>query len=225
LKPVAGFFSRPRRRRPAADVVYAALRDAIVAGELRPGDRLAEEELARHFEVSRTPVREAIFRLETERLAERLARRGLVVRGITAAEVLEVYTVRAALDGLAAGLAAVAGLPADHARLRWLNDRLGEASARQDFPVVAELNIQFHEALCEAAHNGMLLQFTRQLHDWVRRFGTTTFSVPGRAASALAEHVALVEAIEAGTPEVAERRGRAHMIGAREVRLAMLRQA
>ena len=170
-----------------------------------------------------TPVREALFRLETEHLAERLERRGLVVRGITEAEVLEVYTVRAALDGLAAGLAAVHGLPADHARLRWLNDRLGEASARQDFPVVAELHIQFHEALCEAAHNGMLLQFTRQLHDWVRRFGTTTFSVPGRAAAALAEHVALVEAIEAGTPDVADRRGRDHMIGAREVRLAMLR--
>ena len=206
-------------------MVYATLRDAIVAGHLRPGDRLAEVELARHFEVSRTPVREAIFRLETEHLAERLGRRGVVVRGITEPEVLEVYTIRAALDGLAASLAATYGLPGDHARLRWLNDRVREASARQDLATVAELNIQFHEALSEAAHSGMLLHFTRQLHDWVRRLGAPTFPMPGRAVEALAEHVALIEAIEANSPDEAERLARSHMTAAREIRVAMLRKA
>jgi DNA-binding GntR family transcriptional regulator len=208
---------------PAADGVYVALREAIVAGRLQPGDRLGEVELARHFGVSRTPVRQAIFRLETEHFAERLAQGGLAVRGITEPEVLEIYTVRATLDGLAASLAARSALPADHARLRWLNDRLREAHTRQDFSVLAELNIQFHEALCEAAHNDILLHFTRQLHDRVRRFGPTTFSVPGRAAAALAEHVALIDAIESGTPETAEQRAREHMQAAREVRLALLR--
>jgi DNA-binding GntR family transcriptional regulator len=210
---------------PAADGVYVALREAIMAGRLQPGDRLAEVELARHFGVSRTPVRQAIFRLETEHFAERLTHGGLAVRGLTEAEVLEVYTVRAALDGLAASLAAVSALPADQARLRWLNDRVREAHTRRDLAVVAELNIQVHEALCEAAHNDMLLHFTRQLHDRVRRFGPTTFSVQGRAAEALAEHVALIEAIESGAPETAEQLAREHMQAAREVRLLLLRKS
>jgi DNA-binding GntR family transcriptional regulator len=215
--------ARARRRRPGADAVYATLRDAIVAGQLRPGDRLAEEQLAQRFEVSRTPVREAIFRLEAEQLAERHARRGLIVRTIPEQEILEIYAVRRVLDGLAAALAATAGLPADHARLRWLNDRLAEAVARHDFTTAAELNIQFHEGLAEAAHTSMLLHFTRQVHDWVRRFGATTFSIPGRAALALEEHLSIVQAIEAGTPDVAEQCARNHIARAHQARLTLAR--
>jgi DNA-binding GntR family transcriptional regulator len=213
-----------RRKRPGADAVYATLRDAIVSGQLRPGDRLAEVQLARQFEVSRTPVREAIFRLEAEHFAERHARRGLIVRGIPEQEVLEVYAVRTWLDGLAARVAAEHAQPADHARLRWLNARLAEAIAEANLVTAAELNIQFHEAIGEAARNSMLLHFMRQLHDWVRRFGGTTFSVPERAAQALAEHVGIIDAIEQMNPDVAEQGARAHMTHAHEVRLAMLRQ-
>lgn len=189
---------------------------------MRPGDRLAEVQLARQFDVSRTPVRQAIFRLEAERFAERHEQRGLIVRRIPAHEVEEVYTVRAMLDGLAARLAATAARPADHARLRWLNDRLAEAAVRTDYPALAELNIQFHEALCEAAQNSMLLHFVRQLHDWVRRFGATTFAVPGRAQLALAEHLLIIEAIEAGSPDDAEHRARAHMASAHQARGVLL---
>jgi DNA-binding GntR family transcriptional regulator len=212
-----------RYRPQAADAVYFTLRQAIVSGRLRPGDRLAEEHLARNFGVSRTPVREAIVRLETEHFAERLAGRGLVVRGIPEAEVLEVYAVRAVLDGMAAGLAAANALPADHARLRWLNDRIADAAGRREFSTMAELNIQFHEALCEAAHNGMLLHFVRQIHDWVRRFAATTFSLPGRAAAAVAEHEAMIDAIERGDSAQAEQLAREHMSRARVARLTILR--
>ena len=82
--------SRPLERSAAADGVYEALREAIVSKRLLPGDRLAEEQLAKQFGVSRTPVREALLRLETEQFAMRVARRGLVVRPIPEAEVLEV---------------------------------------------------------------------------------------------------------------------------------------
>jgi len=214
-----------RSRRASAQTVYVALRDAIVAGELRAGDRLAEEQLARSFAVSRTPIREAILRLEAERLAERHPSRGLVVRAIPQHEILEVYGVRAVLDGLAARLAAGLALPADHARLRWLNDRIADALQQHDLATAAELNIQFHEGLSEAAHNTMLLHFTRQVHDWVRRFGATTLRVPGRAAVALAEHAAIMDAIEAAQADLAEQRAREHMLHAHAVRQAMLRQA
>ena len=211
-----------RRTRPAADAVYATLRDAIVAGHLRAGERLLEQQLARQFDVSRTPVREAIFRLEQNSTWSGSTDAASLSREVPKHELLEVYTVRAALDGLAARLAAVASRPADHARLRWLNARLAEVNAQGDLAAVAELNIQFHEGLSEAAHNTMLLHLVGQVHDQVRRFGATTFSVPGRASAALAEHAAIVEAIEAGASDLAELRAREHMAGAREARLLLL---
>jgi DNA-binding GntR family transcriptional regulator len=218
--------SRPLERSAAADGVYEALREAIVAKRLLPGDRLAEEQLAKQFGVSRTPVREALLRLEAEQFAARVARRGLVVRPIPEREVLEVYAVRAALDGLAASLAAEQATPPDRARLRWINEQIREAAGRSDFARMAELNIELHEALCDAAHNGMLLLFMRQIHDWVRRFGEadTTFSRPGRAAEANAEHDDIIGAIEAGDADRAGRLAREHMNRAREARIAMLRE-
>jgi DNA-binding GntR family transcriptional regulator len=218
--------SRPLERSAAADGVYEALRAAIVAKRLLPGDRLAEEQLAKQFGVSRTPVREALLRLEAEQFATRVARRGLVVRPIPEREVLEVYAVRAALDGLAASLAAGQATPPDKARLRWISDQISEAGARSDFGKMAELNIDLHEALCEAAHNGMLLHFMRQIHDWVRRFGEadTTFSRPGRAAEAIAEHEEIIGAIEGGDADRAGSLARSHMNRAREARIAMLRE-
>ncbi len=218
--------NRALERSAAADGVYEALREAIVARRLLPGDRLAEEQLARQFGVSRTPVREALLRLETEQFATRVARRGLVVRPIPEREVLEVYAVRAALDGLAASLAAEQATPPDRARVRWLAQQIADAATGADHQKMAELNIELHEAICQAAHNGMLVHFMRQIHDWVRRFGgpDTTFSHPGRADEALVEHERIVDAIEAGDADLAGRLAREHMSRAREVRIAMLRE-
>ena len=218
--------NRPLERSAAADGVYEALREAIVAKRLLPGDRLAEEQIAKQFGVSRTPVREALLRLEAEQFAARVARRGLVVRPIPEREVLEVYAVRAALDGLAASLAAEQSTPPDRARLRWISDQIREAAEQADYVKMAELNIELHEALCDAAHNGMLLLFMRQIHDWVRRFGEadTTFSRPGRAAEATAEHDEIISAIEGGHAELAGQLARKHMNRAREARVAMLRE-
>jgi DNA-binding GntR family transcriptional regulator len=213
-------------RSAAADGVYEALREAIVSRRLQPGDRLAEEQLAKQFGVSRTPVREALLRLEAEQFAARVARRGLVVRPIPEREVLEVYAVRAALDGLAASLAAEQATPPDIARLRWISRQIAEAAEQADYARMAELNIELHEAVCDAAHNGMLLLFMRQIHDWVRRFGSadTTFSHPGRAGTANAEHESVIDAIEGRNPELAGQLAREHMNRAREVRIAMLRE-
>jgi DNA-binding GntR family transcriptional regulator len=213
-------------RSAAADGVYEALREAIVTRRLQPGDRLAEEQLAKQFGVSRTPVREALLRLEAEQFAARVARRGLVVRPIPESEVLEVYAVRAALDGLAATLAAEHATPPDVARIRWISRQIAEASEKSDFAKMAELNIELHEAVCDAAHNGMLLHFMQQIHDWVRRFGSgdTTFSHPGRAVDATTEHERVLDAIEAGNGVLAGQLAREHMNRAREVRIAMLRE-
>ncbi|MDQ3810868.1 MAG: GntR family transcriptional regulator [Chloroflexota bacterium] len=209
-------------RGAVADVAYATLRQAVLTGHLRPGDRLAEEQLAREFGVSRTPIREAIFRLEAEHFATRIERRGLVVRSISEDEVLEVYSVRAALDELAAKLAAEHATVPDRARLHWLNDQLQAAARRGEYAHMADVNILFHEAICEAAHNEMLLHFMREIHNWVRRFPETTFSWPGRASAALTEHRSIIDAIDRGDAEEAGRLAADHMNRAREVRIAMI---
>jgi DNA-binding GntR family transcriptional regulator len=209
----------------AADAIYGTLRQAILRGILPAGERLTEVPIAKLFSRSRTPVREAILRLESERLAERAARGGFVVGGVSPAEVLEVYTVREVLDGVAARLAAQGILPADLDHLRWLNQQLGEAAEQRDFDAMIGLNIDFHEAVCRAGRNSLLLQIMRQIHDWVRRFPDSTFSYSGRAMEAVAEHETLLDAIARRDSEAAERIAREHMATGMKVRVAMLQNA
>jgi DNA-binding GntR family transcriptional regulator len=209
----------------AANAIYLTLREAILSNVLPAGERLAEPQLAALFKRSRTPIREAILRLEWERLAERSVRRGFVVGGISLDEVLEIYAVREVIDGLAARLAAEGSLPSDLEHLRWLNRRLRKAGEQHDYKLMLELNIEFHESIARASRNGLLLQFMRQIHDWVRRFSDTTFSYRGRGAEAAKEHDALLEALARRDPDAAERIARDHMARARQVRMAMIQSS
>jgi DNA-binding GntR family transcriptional regulator len=206
----------------ASNAIYLALREAILARVLPSGERLAEPQLAALFKRSRTPVREAILRLEWEHLAERSARRGFVVGGISREEILEVYAVREVIDGLAARLAAQACLPTELDHLTWLQRRLRKAAEQHDYRLMIELNIEFHEAIARGSRNVLLLQFMRQIHDWVRRFKDTTVSYGGRGTDAAEEHDALLEAIAKRDPDAAERIAREHMARARQVRVMML---
>ena len=124
-----------------ADAIYSTLREAILTNVLPAGERLAELQLAALFKRSRTPVREAILRLESERLAERSARRGFVVGGISREEILEVYAVREVIDGLAARLAAQGCLPSEFDHLQWLSRRLRKAGEQRDYRLMVELNL------------------------------------------------------------------------------------
>lgn len=214
---------RHQKEAGAADAIYETLREGILRGLLPPGERLGELQLAKLFKRSRTPIREAILRLESERLAERSARRGLVVGRISREEILEVYAVREVLDGLAARLAAQAILPADLEHLRWLNRRLRDAAKRRDFAAMVDLNIEFHEGLCRASRNSLLAQFVGKIHDWVRRFPETTFARPGRALEAVSEHEQLLDALRKRDSDAAERIARQHMAGAMKARVSMLR--
>ncbi|MBV9577073.1 MAG: GntR family transcriptional regulator [Chloroflexi bacterium] len=208
----------------AADSVYQTLREAIVGGQLEPGDSLIEWHVARQFGTSRTPVREALLRLETEGLAFRVPRRGLVVRQISEHEIHEVYAVRTALEALAAREAANEAMPSDISQLRWVNQRLGEAIKQADFASVPALTNEFHQALANAAHNSMLLRFIVQAQDWTRRVGTPTVSLPGRRAAAVREHARMIDAIAARDADTAERLAREHMATGREFQLATLRK-
>ena len=207
-----------------ADSVYNVLREGIVSGQLQPGDALKEEHLARQFGVSRTPIREALLRLDAEGLAARVPRGGLVVRSISEHEVLEVYAVRTALEGLAGRLAAAEASPPDIAQLRWINQQLAEAMRRGETERIPGLTNAFHQALASAAHNGMLRRFIGQAQDWTRQHGTSTVALPSRSPSAVEEHERIIDAIEARDGEAAERLAREHIANGRRFQLAVLRQ-
>jgi DNA-binding GntR family transcriptional regulator len=220
-KVVRSLYRRQQHRGISADTVHRTLAEAIIGGGLPPGWRLAETRLASLFDVSRTPVREALTRLRSEGLVEQDERRGLVVSTMSDQEILEVYVLREALDGIAARHAARFASPVDIEHLRQLNGAMAEAANARDFARMAGLNVQFHEVLADASHNLLLLGFVKQTHRWVRRFKTTTFEYTGRALKAIAEHELIMSAIEARDGEGAEGAAREHMRKAADVRLRM----
>lgn len=207
-----------------SDMVYAALREAILSRALPPGHKLGEESLAALFKVSRTPIREALVRLEAEGFAHRVPRRGLIVGRLTPQEIIEVYVVRETIDGLAASLAAQFATPSDVAHLAAINEEFTRATRAGDLEQLFQLNLQFHEAIAQAARNSLLLRLMRQIHHLVRRFPGTTFQHPGRAASAAAEHAQIVEAIRNHDAERARLLASASMATARQLRIAMLEE-
>ena len=213
---------RFRGHHNAAEAVHMTLREAILHGVLPAGQQLGEIRLASIFGRSRTPVREAILRLEAEGLATRTARSGLVVAQITREEILEVYAVREVLDGLSARLAAQGLLPNELDHIVWINERLRAAAEQGDGRAMTELNIEFHESVCRASRNSLLQEFMQRIHAWVRRFKSTTMSHGQRGLDAVAEHEALIDALRARNPEEAERIAREHMSRALQIRIAMM---
>jgi DNA-binding GntR family transcriptional regulator len=206
----------------ASDAVHRVLREAILQGALEPGRRLGEEDLAELLGVSRTPIREAILRLEAERLAARAARRGLVVATVGRQEILELYAVRVAIDGLSARLAAEAAGPANVATLNYINEQLHEASLSEDWTQMAQLNLEFHSELAQAGRNSVLIDLVQTVHDRVRRFPGTTFSVDNRASEAVDEHRLIISSVAAHDGARAETAARKHMERAMEVRISMI---
>jgi DNA-binding GntR family transcriptional regulator len=225
LDEIAAQWDRRDRHVGAAYAVHDTVRHLIVSGVLRPGMRLGEEDYARQFSVSRTPVREAFLRLETEHLAERGTGRSLVVSGVTPEEILDIYAVRVAVEGLAARLAAASARPQDVANLRWLNGRLQDAASKVEPVELAAIDLQLHEAVCEAGRNTFLLELMSIVHDRLRRFRGTTFIDPQRPPQAIEEHERLIDAIEARDAELAEQVARHHRANAMEVQIRLLRES
>jgi DNA-binding GntR family transcriptional regulator len=204
-----------------AQLVYDAVLAAIRAGTYRRGERVREEEVARSLGVSRTPVREALSRLQVRGLLETSAG-GLVVASLTRSQVLELYAMREILEGSAARFAAQHASPTEIASLARL--ALAFAGAAGDARALAHRNRLFHEAIYEAAHNRYLVRTLDELHDALALLPSTTFTVEGRAERAVEEHAAILRAIERRDADEAERAARRHIQLAQDTRLAMLFQ-
>ncbi len=199
--------------------IYETLIENLRAGTYKPGDRIRAEDVAKAFEVSRTPVREALSRLLERGLLEMTAT-GLAVTRLQRQSVLELYAMREILEGSAARFAAQHASQSDLYSMR----RIAEAFAvpSDDAPRVAQLNRALHDAIAEAAHNRYLLSMLQGMHDTVMVLPSTTFAAAGRQEAAVAEHAAILDAIERRDPDAADQLAREHIRHARDARLAMM---
>jgi DNA-binding GntR family transcriptional regulator len=219
---LAHFLTATPERGKATELVTDALREAIITGFLAPGTWLREDEVARDLGVSRTPVREAFRRLADEQLLVKTAHQGTMVAGISFQDVIALYAVRVHLEGTVARFAAERRTNALVAELRRLNAEMTAAAEQHDPEAMVHWNRLFHRALSDATGNLYLQRFMLQIENAVRRLPSTTYSSPTRQQTVLAEHEAIIEAIDAGDPERASEAAMHHMSRAREVRLTLI---
>ena len=203
-----------------AEFAYAHLLDGIRRQILKPGERVREDEVSKRLGISRTPVRQALQRLETRGLLQQAPGRGLVVTELDRQRLTELYAVRELLEGAAARLAAQHASESDIAIMR---DRLREfRSAAPDPEKLALVNRLFHAAVHHAAHNRYLMQSLDDLRDTLALLTGTTFSIKGRWKTELAENLAVVDAIERRDADRAEAAARHNMREAQKLRMLML---
>jgi len=204
--------------KPNQKDAYGLILEAIDRGVYRPGDRLVENELAERFGVSRTPIREALQRLETQSLLTRDGR-SLIVASLDHNQMAELYSVRAELEGLAAQLAA---RHATDEEMRVLRDMMEEDRLLLDDPnALAQANRRFHRQIHLASHNRFLVQQLNLVHQSMALMATTSLAAEGRSAKALEEHDMIVKAIEARDEEKAREALKAHISKAFVTRLKL----
>ena len=214
-QPLAVFDESMLRTGSRADFVFETLRDAIWDGRIARGVRVREEEVARNLGVSRTPVREALQRLQQRGLLAVGAGRGLVVAELSHLQVIELYAMREILEGSAARFAAQHATDTEVDLLHRLQRELRQV--RTDAMAVVMLNRRFHQAIYHAAHNQYLMQALESLHDSLALLNHTTFRMPKRRESD-EEHRKIVLAIEKRDPDRAEEAARAHIRNAQRTR-------
>lgn len=197
---------------------YTLILAAIDEGVYRPGDRLVESELAERFGVSRTPIREALQRLETQSLLSRDGR-SLIVASLDHNQLAELYVVRAELEGLAARLAA---RHATIEEVRVLQDMVAaDRRLVNDPAALSRANKRFHKQIHLASHNRFLVQQLDLVHRSMALLATTSLAAEGRGDEALDEHSAIVEAVACGDGDAAAKALKAHISHAFETRLKL----
>ena len=203
-----------------SELVYRKMREAIQQGALRPGQRIMEIEVAEWLKVSRTPVREALRRLESDGMLSLEPRTGLVVASLSRQAMLELYVMREVLEGTAAHLCARHASDLEVMELEELVKR--EERLRGDFEELVRHNRLFHEAVHRGAHNRYLEKSLSAVNDSMWLLGKSQMLLPHRAQAALAEHGELLAAIRKHDPDAAEEAARRHVRSAQKERLKQL---
>ena len=212
----------PRRDGSHASAAYQQLFESIRRGELAPGSRILEVQLAEQLGISRTPVRDAVQRLEAEGLLVHAPRTGLVVRQLSKRDIIELYAMRAVLEGAAARMAAQHVSDAEITELEELNQAMSDAVG--DVNAMVDANRDFHLSLYHAARNPFLLTTVTSLNNALALLGGTTVDARGRAGQAADQHQAIIDALKLRDGDAAEHAAKVHMDAAQRIRMRMLRE-
>jgi len=199
-----------RRKSRATEVIQQLERD-IVTGALKPGDRIDERQLSERFNVSRTPVREALLHLASTGLVTALPRRGTVVASITISDLIEMFEVMAEMESHCARLAARRMLRDDVARLQALHEACTALIAEDDPDAYYAANVTFHEAIYAGARNSFLERQTKALRNRLSPYRRLQLHRQGRLERSNTEHGNIVQAIRDGDEERAAAETRQHV--------------
>lgn len=180
---------------PLRDVVFKTLREAIIQGDLKPGERLMEIKLAQKLGVSRTPVREAIRKLELEGLVIMVARRGAEVAPITEKSLTDVLEVRTALECLAAELACEHIEEKEIFELKRILIMFKDAVNKENLNEIAKIDVEFHEFICKTTKNKKLIQMLDNLREHIYRYRLEYIKDIKERKVLLKEHTDIVNAI------------------------------
>lgn len=212
----------PLRRIRLVDEAARSLREAILAGEIGSGTRLRQVQLANELGISRTPLREALMKLEQEGLIELLPRGGVRVALLNLDEAVELYDLREVLDGLAARMAALRITERGLVSLERHLNRMEECLTHKDAHRWFVAHVAFHDEIFRASANGRLQTFSSVVRLSIQRFHPILLTTPNRLADAYREHREIFEAIRIHDPEAAERLARAHIAHAKEIVLKVV---
>ncbi len=209
---------------PLREIVCENLRDAIKKGILEPGERLMEVQLADELGISRTPVREAIRKLEQEGYVIMMPRRGTYVSNISEGDVKEIFEIRSALESLAAGLAARRIEQNELEDLQSLLNEIEGYIKQNNIEKIVETDVKFHGLLYQVSRNNRLVGIINNLKEQLARFRTLSMSYPGRLQATFEEHSEMVEAISNGDVSSARDAAERHMEQAEETLLKAMRK-
>ena len=203
------------------DLAYSRLLQAIQAGEFRPGDRLRETDVAERLTLSRTPVREALRKLEADGIVEHRARIGAVIRTLGRSEIVELYEMRVVLERTAAEMAAKHANSAEIDEMAALNLQI--EGARDDPARAASINQEFHRSVYMATRNRFLREAARALNNALMLLGPTTLADEERINTVVAQHAKIIDAIRLGDVAAAGAAAEGHLQSSMRHRLHVLR--
>lgn len=205
-----------RQKRNQSEYAYEQLKEMILSGELPPGSRLVEGQLATRLKISRTPVREALRQLITEHFVSRDERGGLAVHLPTRREIDDIYLIREVLEGLAARLAARRVSQTEIARLEQTVEAIERGAVNKRIDEVVTANVAFHDLLHEATGNERLVKLGQELRNSIMLFSREAYTaVVNRAEITAREHAEILEALKDRDPDRAEKAAREHVRNAR----------
>ncbi|MHB1405961.1 MAG: GntR family transcriptional regulator [Desulfitobacteriaceae bacterium] len=206
------------------EVAYQRIRSGIIGGYFKAGERLREQELGDKLGISRTPVREALRRLEREGFLRKDPYKGVMVRKFTYQEAQNIYQVRAVLEGLGAYLLAEKSSPEILEKLKQTFALAGQALNDEDLGRVAQLNNDFHAIIATGHYNTMLAEMLLNLHGCISVLRVSTWTIPRRPLNTHHEHQAIIDAIERRKPEEARATATLHIQKSWEVASTVIKQ-